>query len=41
MTILRSRGSTHSQTIDFYDRFGAKQNGQKYYEDITLAELST
>lgn len=34
-----SRGLTQSQVIEFYDRFGARQDKQSYYEDVALADL--
>ena len=37
--MTNSRGLTKEQTIAFYDRFGAKQDRQAYYEDIALVEL--
>lgn len=37
--MTNSRGLTKEQTIAFYDRFGAKQDRQGFYEDIALAEL--
>lgn len=33
------RGLDPLQVIEFYDQFGSKQDKQKYYEDIALAEL--
>jgi ubiquinone/menaquinone biosynthesis C-methylase UbiE len=33
------RGLTRSQVVEFYDRFGAKQDKQNYYEDVALADL--
>lgn len=35
----RVRGLTQLQVIEFYDRFGAKQDKQNYYEDAALADL--
>jgi len=40
MTRLRPRGLTQIQTENFYDSFGARQDGAGYYEDVTLAELT-
>lgn len=37
--MTNSRGFTQEQTIAYYDRFGAKQDKQGFYEDIALAEL--
>lgn len=37
--MTNSRGLTQEQTIAYYDRFGAKQDWQAYYEDIALSEL--
>lgn len=37
--MTHSRGLTKEQTIAFYNRFGAKQDQQGFYEDIALAEL--
>ena len=37
--MTNARGLTQEQTIAYYDRFGAKQDRQSYYEDIALAEL--
>ena len=37
--MTNSRGLTQEQTIAYYDRFGAKQDRQAYYEDIALSEL--
>jgi ubiquinone/menaquinone biosynthesis C-methylase UbiE len=39
MTRIRQRGLNRAQVVDFYDRFGAKQDKQKYYEDVALTEL--
>lgn len=33
------RGLTKEEVERFYDRFGAKQDKQNYYEDIALADL--
>lgn len=33
------RGLTKEEVEKFYDRFGAKQDKQNYYEDIALADL--
>jgi len=35
-----SRGLTNQEVEAFYNRVGAKQDQQKYYEDIALAELT-
>jgi len=37
--MTHSRGLTQEQTIAYYDRFGANQDRQGFYEDIALAEL--
>ncbi len=39
MKSLRRRGLTQIETENFYDSFGARQDGAGYYEDVTLAEL--
>lgn len=33
------RGLTKKEIERFYDRFGAKQDKQNYYEDVALADL--
>jgi len=37
---MKPRGLAQAETEKFYDRFGAKQDKQNYYEDVTLAELT-
>ena len=40
MTTFRPRRLSHSQVVDFYNRFGKKQDQQRHYEDIALKELT-
>ncbi|HRQ22442.1 MAG TPA: class I SAM-dependent methyltransferase [Anaerolineales bacterium] len=37
---MKPRGLSHAETENFYDAFGARQDGAGYYEDVTLAELT-
>ncbi len=37
--MFTSRGLSCEQVIQFYDRFGKKQDTQSYYEDLALADL--
>ena len=37
--MLGSRGLTKEEVVKLYDQFGAKQDKQKYYEDVALADL--
>ena len=37
--MARTRGLDLWQVVEFYDQFGSKQDKQKYYEDIALADL--
>ncbi|NJN79548.1 MAG: hypothetical protein HC797_03255, partial [Anaerolineales bacterium] len=36
---MRSRGLNNEEVEKFYDAFGARQDKQGYYEDVTLADL--
>lgn len=36
----KSRGLSREEVESFYDALGAKQDKQKYYEDVALAELT-
>ncbi len=36
---MKPRGLSHAETVRFYDAFGERQDRQKYYEDLALAEL--
>lgn len=37
--MVRPRGLDQTQVVELYDGFGSKQDKQKYYEDVALADL--
>lgn len=37
--MVRPRGLDQTQVVELYDAFGSKQDKQKYYEDVALADL--